>query len=100
VNSLDESVNELKLKFHECYESMEDVYIKARNLDNKHILVDIMNDYLEMYASELDVKQTILAALSFTLPSMELTTYLITWRVQPFLNKDKIRDIKRKLSCL
>jgi len=29
---------------------------------------------------------------------MELTTYQITWRVQPYLNKDKINDIKRKLS--
>jgi len=59
--------------------------------------VEIMDEYLDMHQNELDVKRSIVESLSFSTSSMVLTTYLVTWQVQPFFEKNRTSTIKRKL---
>lgn len=59
--------------------------------------VEFMDEYLDMYRNELDVKRSIVESLNFSTSTMVLTTYLVTWQVQPFLEKKRIGTIKRKL---
>jgi hypothetical protein len=59
--------------------------------------VQFMDTYMEMYRSELGVRRSIIEALDFSIPTMVLTTYSVTWQAQPFLDTQQIATIRRKL---
>jgi len=51
--------------------------------------VQFMTVYLDMYEAEFDTKEVIVHDLNFSVPDLEMTTLLMTWTNQPFVDQLK-----------